>query len=140
MNEYIKYEVGEKHVFQKLVTERDAAHHYGAKVLHNLLATPSLIAMVIEASVQFMDHRLAEGYITVGKGVSVTHTKPTYVGETVTIDIKIEEIYKDKQGIRLAFVAYDEIGVVATGQHERSIVNRIGFMDKTNERLERLGM
>jgi predicted thioesterase len=55
LNEFIKFSEGDKYVVQKKITEADAAHNYGTKRLNNLLATPALVAMVIEASVGLID-------------------------------------------------------------------------------------
>lgn len=138
MNEFNKFKIGEKHVFQKKITEADAAHNYGTKQLSNLFATPGLVSMVIEASVQLLDKRLEEGFITIGHEMGVTHVHSTKVGETVTLEVEVQEIQADKDAIFLKFTAYDEIGLIATGIHVRSIVNREAFFKKSDERMAKL--
>ncbi len=51
---------------------------------------------MIEASVKLIDSKLIEGFISVGKKVSVTHEKPTAIGETVSINVEIKEIKKQQ--------------------------------------------
>lgn len=138
MNEFSKFEVNEKHVYQKKVTEADAAHNYGTKKLSNLFATPGLVAMVIEASVELIDRRLDEGFISVGHEIGVTHFNTTKVGETVTIELIIKEIQTKVGAIFLKFNAYDEVGLIATGVHVRYIVNSEAFFKKSDERLKKL--
>lgn len=140
MNEFSKFKVGEKHVFQRKITEAEAAHNYGTKRLSNLFATPGLVAMVIEASVGFIDSKLSEGFISIGNEIGVTHTKPTKVGETVTLEIEVKEIHEHDECIFLTFKAFDEIGEIGNGVHVRTIVNREAFFEKANERVKGLGI
>lgn len=140
MNEFTKFQVGEKHVFQKKITEADAAHNYGTKRLSNLLATPGLVAMVIEAAVGFIDIKLTEGFISIGNEMGVTHTKPTKVGETVTLELEVAEIHEKDECIFLKFKAFDEIGEIGNGVHVRTIVNRDSFFEKTDKRVHTLGI
>ena len=73
MDNLSRFNVGEKYVFQKKITEKDAAKNYGSKKLNDLLATPGLVAMVIEASVELIDSKLSEGYISIGNEIGITH-------------------------------------------------------------------
>lgn len=140
MNEFSKFKLGEKHVVQRTITEKDAAHNYGSNRLSNLLATPALVAMVIEASVALIDGKLSEGFISIGNEMGVTHTHPTKVGEMITIEIEVKEIHEKDECIFLTFKAYDEIGPIGNGVHVRNIVNRESFFDKTDTRVKRLGL
>lgn len=140
MNEFVKFNEGDKFVVQKKITEKDAAHNYGTKRLSNLLATPALVAMVIKASVGLIEPKLSEGYISIGNEMGVTHTHPTKVGETVTIEVEVKEIHEKDECMFLTFKAFDEIGQIAEGVHVRTIVNRDSFFDKTDSRVKRLGL
>jgi len=140
MNEFSRFKVGEKIVFQKKITEADAAHNYGTKRLSNLFATPGLVTMVIEAAVGFIDERLSEGYISIGNEMGVTHTKPTKVGETVTLELEIKEIHENGECIFISFKAFDELGEIGNGVHVRTIVNRESFFERTEERFKQLGL
>ncbi len=113
--------VGDSITIQKRVTSEDTALKYGTGKLHNLLATPSLVGLMIEASVKLIDTKLIEGFISVGKKVVVTHEKPTTIGETVSVNVEITEIQNNRY--RLVMKAYDESGLIGSGEHTRTIVN-----------------
>lgn len=140
MSDITKFKVGEKHIFQKKITEADAAHNYGTKRLSNLFATPGFVSMVIEASVQMIDPRLEEGIISVGNEMGITHKNPTKVGETVTLNLTIQEIHEDEGCIFIKFEAYDELGLIGEGIHVRNIVNREVFFERADERFKPLGL
>ena len=97
--------------------------------LNNLLATPSLVGLMIEASVKLIDSKLIEGFISVGKKVSVIHEKPTTIGETVSINVEITEINNNRY--HLVMNAYDESGLIGTGEHIRTIVNERWMFSQT---------
>ena len=63
--------IGESLTLQKVVTESDTALNYGSGKLEQLFSTPSLVAMMIEASSKLLDVHLPEGYITIGQGHGV---------------------------------------------------------------------
>lgn len=140
MSQFTKFKVGEKYVFQKKITEADAAHNYGSKRLSNLFATPGFVAMVIEAAVEMIEPRLSDGFISIGNEMGITHTKPTKVGETVTLELVVEEIHEDDECLFLKFKAFDELGEIGNGVHVRNIVNREGFFEKADNRMKKLGL
>ncbi len=131
-----EYSVGMSKTIQKIVTEEDTAHNYGSGVLQDLLATPFLTALMIEASVMLIDPLLPDDYITIGKKLSVEHLMPTVKGMTVTIKSEISDI--NKNNIKFDIVAYDELGEIGKGQHERHIVKHSFLMDKVKDRIEPL--
>lgn len=128
--------VGDTLTIQKKVTNESAALNYGSGELKNLFATPSLVALMIEGSTQLVDPKLDEGLISVGKVANVTHEKPTVIGETITLEVKINEIKDNK--IVLNMKAYDEIGLIGFGQNERYIVNKKGLLDRAMARERKL--
>jgi fluoroacetyl-CoA thioesterase len=62
----INVDKGTKFTIQKRVTEEDASLNYGNGQLDTVLATPSLVALVIEGAVEAIDEKLPEGIISVG--------------------------------------------------------------------------
>ncbi len=130
-----KFEVGESIIIQKLVTESDTALNYGSGHLENLLATPSLVALMIEAASKLVDDRLPEGYITVGYSFTLRHDKPSVLGETVSIKAEIKSY--DGNRIKYDVIAYDEIGIIGQGSHDRAVVNKKALLEKANDREKR---
>jgi len=125
------FEPGEFLTIQKIVTEDDTAIHYGSGALDTLLATPSLVALMIEAATRLIDSRLPEGYVSVGKTLSVTHEKPTVLGETVTI--KVSVVSQESNYIQLETEAFDEEGIIGHGKLDRFVVNKTRLMEKATE-------
>ncbi|MCT4633025.1 MAG: thioesterase family protein [Firmicutes bacterium] len=126
------FKIGDKITIQKLVREEDTALNYGSGQLENLLATPSLLALMIEASVKLLDPSLPEGYITIGKDSFVSHQKPTVLGETVSLSVEISKF--DKKEVEIKMEAYDEVGLIGTGIHKRVVVNKEALLTRANER------
>ena len=124
--------IGESITIQKKVTESDTAINYGSGKLDNLFATPSLVALMIEASTVLLDEQLEEGFITVGKSIQVNHEKPTILGQTISLKVTIKE-YKANL-IKIDMEAFDEIGKIGSGHHERTIVNKNRLLERASLR------
>ncbi|MDK2918578.1 MAG: fluoroacetyl-CoA thioesterase [Candidatus Petromonas sp.] len=136
MLEVPKLEVGSNLTIQRKIKKEDTALNYGSGKLDKLLATPSLVALMIEAAVKLIDDELPEGFITVGKMAKIVHEEPTILGETVSIKVEVKDFNGSR--ILLDMVAYDEIGVIGRGTHERFIVNKNSLLEKANKRAEKL--
>ena len=130
----VHLEKGLRFTIQKRVDEEDAALNYGSGKLDTVLATPSLVALVIEGAVDAIDSKLPEGFISVGTKMSFEHTNATGMGATVTIEGEVTDF--DGRRALIAFTAFDEIGEIGSGMHERSIVNKDAMMAKAQERAE----
>lgn len=118
---------------QRTVTEPDILA-FGRGKLTELVATPTMTALMIEAAVGAVDPLLPEEYCTIGTKTAVTYLNATFVGMTLTVVATLAEI----EGRHLAFevMAFDEIGQVARGKHERHIVNGDHFMQTARKRCE----
>lgn len=130
----INVDKGTKFTIQKRVTEEDASLNYGSGQLDTVLATPSLVALVIEGSVEAIDEKLPEGIISVGAKMEFEHTNATVIGATVSIEGEIAEF--DGKRVVIKFTAFDEVGEIGSGTHERHIVNKDSMMVKAHERSE----
>jgi predicted thioesterase len=106
----------------------------GHGALTELMATPTLSALLIEASVSAVDPLLPAGYVTIGLSTYVNYLNATFIGMTVTVVATLVAI----KGRRLTFeiIAFDEIGEVGRGKHERHIVNAENFMQSAYKRCE----
>lgn len=136
MLEAPKIDIGSSIVIQKKIREEDTALNYGSGKLENLLATPSLVALMIEAAVKLLDDKLPEGMITVGKMVEIVHEKPTGLGATVSVKVEVKDF--DGEKIILDMIACDEVGMIGRGTHERWIVNKDGLLRRASKRAEQL--
>lgn len=110
-----------------LVTDRDTATALGSGDVE-VLATPRVVALAEEASVQAVRDSLARGTTTVGYRVQLDHLAPTVPGTTVQAEATLETI----EGRRLTFrvAVTDGRGLVAAGRITRVTVERDRFMEK----------
>lgn len=95
-----------------------------------VLATPRVIALVEEASVEAVRPRLADGQTTVGMRIELSHLLPVLVGQTVRAEATLERV----EGRRLTFTVSvnGERGLVAAGKVTRVVVDRAQFLEKAS--------
>jgi predicted thioesterase len=93
-----------------------------------VLATPRLIALCEEASMEAVANTVPDGHTTVGMRVQLDHLVPSAIGSTVTAEATLEKI----EGRRLTFTvsATDDRGLVAAGKVTRVVVDIARFLDK----------
>lgn len=132
MENFDDIKVGLTLTLQKKVGVEDTALNYGSGKVENLLATVRLVAFMIEASAQLIDPHLPEGYGSIGHHLEVDHFKPTMIGATVTVEVKVSSIESGKYVITMR--AYDEYGQIGVGKNTRSIVSLEKLMHKAEER------
>ena len=118
---------------QKTIQQPDMLS-FGHGALTELMATPTLSALMIEASVTAVDPLLPDGYVTIALSTYVNYLNATFIGMTVTVVATLIAI----EGRRLTFeiMAFDEIGEIGRGKHERHIVNAERFMQSAYKRCE----
>ena len=133
---FSEYKIGMSKSMQKVVTEKDTAHYYGSGALKDLLATPVLTALMIETAGSLVDPLLPEEYISIGRAFSIEHIQPTVLGMTVTVEATISEIENNR--IVLDIEAYDELGLIGEGYHERYVVKYDNLMGKVQHRCDSL--
>ena len=95
-----------------------------------VLATPRLIALAEQASVEAIASDLPSGRTTVGYQVQLAHLTPTSVGGTVVAEATLEQV----EGRRLTFrvsVKY-RAGLVAAGRITRVAVEEDRFLARAN--------
>jgi predicted thioesterase len=93
-----------------------------------VLATPRVVTLAEEATVQAVEGQLAEGTTSVGYRVQLDHLAPTAIGGKVRAEATLEAI----EGRRLTFrvSVSDGHGLVAAGRITRVIVERARFLEK----------
>jgi predicted thioesterase len=109
------------------VSESDTAIAHGSGDVP-VLATPRLVALMEEATVQAITRRLAHTETSVGMRVQLDHLQPTAVGSTVQAEATLEKV----EGRRLTFTVTvtDDCGLVAAGKVTRVVVDRERFLEK----------
>ncbi len=116
------------------VTDEVTAAAVGSGMLP-VFATPSMIALMEKAAAESVAPQLDAGMTTVGTKLDVAHTAATPVGMTVRAETELTEI----DGRRLIFTvrAFDELGEIGSGTHERFIVNAEKFLAKAEIKLKK---
>ena len=127
--------IGKNAVIRKIVQKTDSSGNYSLG-LNELLSTPACIDMVIRAAVEAVDKHLPQEYVTVGRSIDFTHDHATLVGMTVNVKATLTEI----QGKTLHFKieAWDELGDVGHGSHERVVVRKAEVVAKAKDRAKYL--
>lgn len=119
--------VGQKATVELEVSDGDTAIALQSGILP-VLATPRVVALVEQASMEAVGPTLAENQTTVGMKVQLDHLAPTAVGRVVVAESTIESI----QGRRISFQVSvtDDRGLVAVGRVTRVVVDIERFMHK----------
>jgi predicted thioesterase len=111
-----------------VVEESDTAIALGSGDVP-VLATPRVIALAEEASIEAVADELAPGTTSVGYEVQLAHLAPTAVGSKVTAEATLENV----EGRRLTFrvSVTDARGLVAAGRITRVVVVRDRFIERS---------
>lgn len=95
-----------------------------------VLSTPHLVGLFEQTAIMALEGQLAEGESTVGTVVNIRHLKASPLGASVTVVAEVTEI--DRRRLVFKVEARNEDGtVVGDGLHERFVINRQRFTEKT---------
>lgn len=120
--------VGIKGICALRVEERHTAKMMKSGTL-DVLATPALVAFVEECAWTSVQSYLDEGQGTVGVSVQMVHKAPTPLGGEVKCQTELIQV--DGRKLTFAFTVSDSVGEVASGVHERFIIDTEKFIKKT---------
>lgn len=93
-----------------------------------VLATPRVVSLAEEASVQAVAGALGDGQTTVGYRVQLDHLAPTAVGGRVDAEATLEAVESRRLTFRVS--VNDGRGLVAAGRITRVVVERSRFLEK----------
>lgn len=114
--------VGQSRTVRHTVDHGDTTGNYLPDDIEPLLSSAGLVNLAIRTAVELIDPLLPEGFISIGKSSSITHEHPSVLGASLTITLTLTGF--DGYHATMRLVASDETGVVGTGTHVRSIVNK----------------
>lgn len=123
----------ENFVIEKVVTEDMLAVNVGSGSLR-VLATPTVVALMEEASTKLADTFLDEGLTTVGTMVEIQHISPSPIGAKIKVESNL--ISNDGRSFKFEVTAYDNAGMIANGTHNRVSVKSEKFQKKADEKFE----
>lgn len=127
----MELQIGLKNSAAQVVTENDTAVAVGSGSL-KVLATPKIIALIEKAAAELVEKNLSSELTSVGISVNFEHTVPTPVGMKISAEVEIIEVAGRK--IIFEVAAFDEVGEIGRGTHERFIVNREKFQTKADSK------
>ncbi len=112
-----------------VVTDDDTAIALGSGTVP-VLATPRVVRLCEQATVEALKGQLAAGETSVGQRVQLDHLMPTKVGMTVSAEATLEKV----AGRRLVFTVSvsDPRGLIAAGKVTRVVVDVERFLEKSH--------
>lgn len=125
---------GVESVIQKKIQQADTWACYGRDTSVNLLASPCYADLMIMAAMKTVEAKLPEGYITIGSGMEFTHEALTGAGMTVTVKATLTAV--DGERLTFEMIAFDELGEIGRGKHERVIVDEDLHARKAKQRMK----
>lgn len=123
--------IGTKHEVKIVVTEEVTAAKMKSGSL-SVLATPFMVALMEQAAAELCEKFTPEGISTVGTALNITHLAPTPVGSEVKAVAELLSF--DGRKAEFKVEAYDEVGLIGDGTHQRFTIKIDKFMEKANER------
>lgn len=123
--------IGTKHEVTVTVTDEITAARVKSGSLA-VLATPYMVALMEQAASELCDMFVPEGISTVGTALNISHLAPTPVGAAVKAVATLTSFDGRKASFEVE--AYDEVGLIGKGTHERFTIKVESFMKKAMER------
>lgn len=126
-----KLSVGIKGVAVTQVTEHNTAIAMDSGDLP-VFSTVAMTGLMERAAYQSVVPHLPEGQHTVGTALDIKHLSASPVGA----DIRVESELIEVDGKRLLFSvnAYDDAGPIGSGLHQRFIVEKEPFLQRTAQK------
>lgn len=125
-------EVGIKGRKEIVVTKEKTAKSMCSGAL-DVFATPAMIALMENTAFESVANLLDPGCGTVGTALNVKHVSATPVGMKVTCETELVKV--DGRALTFSVKAYDEVGLIGEGEHERFIIFEEKFQKKANDKL-----
>lgn len=94
-----------------------------------VFATIMMVGLMEKTCLESVLPYLKPGQDTVGTHVNVSHAKATPAGMKVWCDSELVEI--DRRRLVFRVSAFDERGLIGEGTHERFIIDKKRFVEKT---------
>jgi len=124
-------EIGLKGFQSVIVGETNTALAIGSGELP-VFATPAMIALMETTASTSVKPFLPDDSSTVGTVVNIQHVSATPVGMNVNCESELIEI--DRKRLVFKLSVFDECGLIGEGTHERFIINKEMFLNKTKDK------
>ncbi|EOL43065.1 hypothetical protein RV11_GL003119 [Enterococcus phoeniculicola] len=110
-----------------VVAENQTAYALGSGEL-KVLATPALAAMIENTCMNSVKNELSDSETTVGTLLSLTHQRPSKVGQEITVETEISK--KTGKLIDFSFQVFMKDVLVSEGTHQRAVVQIEQFLKR----------
>ena len=107
-----------------------AEAHCTERGKYRIFSTPELVLLIEQSAIEALKPYLKDGQSSVGTRIDVGHAAATLLGQKVTAKAMVKEV--DRRRVLFEIEVRDEIDEVATGTHERFIVD----LDRFGSRLD----
>lgn len=121
-------EIGSKGRAETVVTPDNTARAAGSGLVP-VFATPWMVALMENAAVQAVQGALDPEKGTVGTRLDVTHDAATPLGMRVWAEAEL--IAAEGRRLTFSVTAYDEVGKIGGGTHERFVIQTDKFLART---------
>ena len=117
--------VGARGSFSLVVAPEHLANRFKDATLPPVLATPVMIMMMENASLNAIKPYLDTGTTALGTRVDVRHLAATPAGQRVTAEAEVTKIEQGR--IEFRVMARDQLEEIGVGTHERVLVELVRF-------------
>jgi fluoroacetyl-CoA thioesterase len=123
--------IGTEYTIKAQVTEPMTARQMGSGQAE-VLATPSLLALMEQAAWKSVAPMLEEGQSTVGTFAALKHLAATPLGMQVRVTARLTAV--DRRKLSFFIEAFDAAEKVAEAEHERFVIDSAKFMAKAESK------
>ena len=127
----MELQVGIKGTAEMVVTEDKTAAAVGSGAVR-VFATPWMCAIMELAACNALAPYMEPGQGSVGTKLSISHDAATPVGMTARAEAELIEI--DRRRLVFAVTAYDDMGPIGKGTHERFLIDMEKFVAKAENK------
>ncbi len=119
-------------LYEKETNTDDAYEGSNNEVLDFLVATPSIMRMIIDGVTDLLEKNLPADYMTVGKKIDLTHEQPSLVGETIKVKITVKSVID--RSVILDIEGFDSKGKIFIADYEVRIISKKRLLDVAYKR------
>lgn len=127
----MELQIGIKGAAEMVVTEDKTAAAVGSGAVR-VFATPWMCAIMELAACNALAPYMEPGQGSVGTKLAISHDAATPVGMTARAEAELIEI--DRRRLIFSVTAYDDMGQIGKGTHERFLIDMEKFVAKAESK------
>jgi fluoroacetyl-CoA thioesterase len=113
------------------------AGHCTTRGEYDIFSTPNVVLLLEEAAIEGLAAHLSPTQASVGSKVEIAHVAPTLRGQKVTATATVTEV--DRRRVVFDIRVEDDAEVIATGTHERFVIDLPSFESRLAAKAEQVG-